>query len=103
LFRSCYRANYKKRVEYVENNEGAIGYGSIGYKGKIVDAKIEGIEPSEKSVQNDTYPITRYLHFFTTQIPKGAVKEFVDWILSPAGQRIVKQSGFIPLWGVPPK
>lgn len=93
----------KSIIEYVENNEGAIGYGSIGYKGNIVYARIEGIEPSEKSVQNDTYPIVRYLHFYTTQIPKGAVKEFVDWVLSPDGQRIVKQSGFIPLWGIPPK
>lgn len=93
----------KSVIEFVENNEGAIGYGSIGYKGNIFYAKIEGVEPSEKSVQNDTYPITRYLHFYTTQIPKGAVKEFVDWVLSPDGQRIVKQSGFIPLWEIPPK
>jgi len=90
-------------IEFVESNEGAIGYGSIGYKGNIVYAKIDGVEPSEKSVQNDTYPITRYLHFYTTQIPKGAVKEFIDWVLSPNGQRIVKQSGFIPLWEIPPK
>jgi len=93
----------KSVIEFVENNEGAIGYGSIGYKGNIAYVKIDGVEPSEKSVQNDTYPITRYLHFYTTQIPKGAVKEFVDWVLSPDGQRIVKQSGFIPLWEIPPK
>ena len=93
----------KSVIEFVENNEGAIGYGSIGYKGNIAYTRIDGVEPSEKSVQNDTYPITRYLHFYTTQIPKGAVKEFVDWVLSPDGQRIVKQSGFIPLWEIPPK
>jgi phosphate transport system substrate-binding protein len=90
-------------IEFIENNPGAIGYGSIGYKGDILFAKIDGIEPSEKNAQNDTYPITRYLHFFTTQLPKGAVKEFVNWVLSPDGQRIVKQSGFIPLWEIPPK
>ena len=90
-------------IEFIENNPGAIGYGSIGYKGDIVFAKIDGIEPSEKNAQNDTYPITRYLHFFTTQLPKGVVKEFVNWVLSPDGQRIVKQSGFIPLWEIPPK
>ena len=93
----------KSVIEFVENNEGAIGYGSIGYKGNIAYTRIDGVEPSEKSVQNDTYPITRYLHFYTTQIPKGAVKEFVDWVLSPDGQRIVKQSGFIQLWEIPPK
>lgn len=90
-------------IEYIENNEGAIGYGSIGYKGSIVYAKIEGIEPSEKTAQNDTYPITRYLHFFTNKVPKGAVKNFIDWVLSPDGQKIVKESGSIPLWEIPPK
>ncbi len=87
-------------IEYVENNENAIGYGSIGYKGKVVYAKIEGIEPSEENARNDTYPITRYLHFFTANVPKGAVKNFVNYVLSPEGQRIVKQSGFIPLWEI---
>lgn len=85
-------------IEFIEENIGAIGYGSIGYKGDIYYAKIDDIEPSEKTVQNDTYPITRYLHFFTSKTPKGSVKEFIDWVLSPEGQKIVKQSGFIPLW-----
>lgn len=89
-------------IEYIENNESAIGYGSVGYKGNIVYSKIEGIEPSERNAQNDTYPITRYLHFFTSQVPKGEVKNFVDWVLSPEGQKIVKQSGFIPLWEITP-
>lgn len=85
-------------IQYVEVNENAIGYGSMGYKGNIVHAKIDGIEPSEKNAQNDTYPLTRYLHFFTTQIPKGTVKKFIDWVVSPEGQEIIKQSGYIPLW-----
>lgn len=89
-------------IQSIEQNEAAIGYGSIGYKGNIVYAKINGIGPSEKNAQNDTYPITRYLHFYTTIVPKGAVKNFINWVLSPEGQKIIKQSGFIPLWEVPP-
>jgi phosphate transport system substrate-binding protein len=87
-------------IKFVEENENAIGYGSMGYKGKIAYAKINGIEPSEKNAQNDTYPLTRYLHFFTTQVPKGTVKKFIDWVLSPEGQKVVKQSGYIPLWEI---
>lgn len=87
-------------IEYIESNEAAVGYGSMGYKGKIVYAKINGIDPSERNAQNDTYPITRYLHFYTTKIPKGAVKKFIDWTLSPEGQKVIKQSGFIPLWEI---
>jgi phosphate transport system substrate-binding protein len=87
-------------IEYVEKNENAIGYGSIGYQGNVVRAKIDGIEPSEENARNDTYPITRYLHFFTTNVPGGTIKDFIDWVLSPEGQNVVKQSGFIPLWEI---
>ena len=87
-------------INFIEENENAIGYGSMGYKGKVAYAKIEGIEPSEKNAQNDTYPITRYLHFYTSNVPKGIVKNFIDWVLSPEGQKVIEQSGFIPLWEV---
>ena len=90
-------------INYVEANENAIGYGSIGYKGKITSLNIEGIEPTVQNAQNDSYPITRYLHFFTSRTPKGAVKNFIDWVLSPLGQKVIKQSGFIPLWEIPPQ
>ena len=89
-------------IEFIEQNEGSIGYGSMGYKGNIYYAKVDGIEPSEKNVQNDTYPITRYLHFYTTRVPSGAVKAFIDWVISPEGQRVIKQSGYISLWELPP-
>lgn len=87
-------------IDYIERNKNAIGYGSIGYKGNVANVKIDGVEPSEINAQNDTYPITRYLHFFTANVPKGIVKKFIDWVLSPDGQRVVKQSGFIPLWEI---
>jgi phosphate transport system substrate-binding protein len=89
-------------ISYIEKNENAIGYGGMGFPGNINHIKINGIEPSEENAQNDTYPITRYLHFFSTQLPKGAVRNFVNWVISPEGQTIVKQSGFIPLWEVTP-
>lgn len=88
-------------IEYVEANENAIGYGGMGFKGDVTNLKINGIEPSEKNAQNDTYPLTRYLHFFTSKAPEGAVKNFIDWVLSPAGQAIIKNSGYIPLWEIP--
>lgn len=85
-------------VKYVEQNINAVGYGGMGYTGKVKHIKIDGIEPQESNVRNDTYPIIRYLHFFTTNAPSGEVKRFIDWVLSPVGQRVVRKSGFIPLW-----
>ncbi len=62
---------------------------------------MDGINPSHRNAQNDTYPNARYLHFYTSRLPRGAVKDFIEWVLSPDGQRIIEQSGFIPLWGIP--
>ncbi len=28
--------------------------------------------------------------------PAGHVKQYIDWILSPAGQEIVKKEGYVP-------
>jgi phosphate transport system substrate-binding protein len=85
-------------VQFVSENVNAIGYGGMGYTGNILHANIDGISPTEENVRNDTYPITRYLHFLTTKSPGGSIKKFIDWVLSPAGQSVIKKSGFIPLW-----
>lgn len=95
---SIVKPTTKEVIKFVEEHENAIGYGGMGYKGKIIDSKINGVDPSENNVRNDTYPIIRYLHFFTSKTPDGTIKKFIDWVLSPAGQNIVRQSGFIPLW-----
>ena len=89
-------------IEEVSDNVYAIGYGGIGFKNNddIFRAFVDGIAPTEENVRNDTYPLTRYLHFFTTRTPEGAVKDFIDWVLSPAGQIIIKKAGFIPLWEI---
>ncbi|KUG25104.1 phosphate abc transporter [hydrocarbon metagenome] len=88
-------------IDYINKNENAIGYGGIGYKEGITLAKVNGIEASIETARNDTYPITRYLHFFTSNTPSGVVKDFIVWVLSPNGQKIIKNSGYITLWELP--
>jgi phosphate transport system substrate-binding protein len=93
-------ATTEQVIEMVEKYETAIGYGGIGYGGDIYHATIEGIEPTEDNARNDTYPITRYLHFFTSKSPSGAIKNFIDWVLTPEGQKIIRREGYIPLWEI---
>lgn len=88
----------KAIIAIIEENENAIGYGGMGYRGNVSVLKIEGIELTENNIRNDTYPIIRYLHFLTTKTPAGELKRFIDWVLSPSGQSIVRNSGYIPLW-----
>lgn len=88
-------------IEKIIENENAIGYGGAGFTNDVYHASIEGIRPTEENARNDTYPITRYLHFFTQKTPTGVVKDFIDWVVRPEGQKIIKASGYIPLWELP--
>jgi phosphate transport system substrate-binding protein len=60
-------------------------------------------EPSVANVNNGTYPLARPLHLYTLGEPEGAVKAYVEWILSPAGQQVVEDSGYVPLGGHEPE
>lgn len=88
----------KEIVKFISRHTNAIGYGGVGYKEGILQIKVSGVYPTEENIRNDSYPITRYLHFFLSKKPSGAVKKFIDWTLSPKGQDIIRKSGFIPLW-----
>ena len=85
-------------IEQVKKNRYAIGYGGIGFKNGIYHSKIDGIEPTEINVLNEKYPISRYLHFYVLNTPEKTVKEFIEWVVSPVGQQIVRKEGYIPLW-----
>ena len=54
------------------------------------------IEPTLKNVRAGRFPIARNLNLITADEPKGAVKQFVDYLLSQEGQDIVEASGYIP-------
>lgn len=77
----------------------AIGYISLGFVDKTVKALvIDGVTPSEQTVADGTYPISRVLHFFTKGEPKGLAKAYIDFVLSPKVQdEVVRDAGFLPI------
>ncbi len=85
-------------INFVRNNKYAIGYGGIGYGDSTMQCIIENIKPTTQNVLNNTYPISRYLRYYTINKPEGTVKKFIDWVSSKEGQNIVKSMGYIPLW-----
>lgn len=91
-------------ADEVAQNENAIGYYGMGYislKQKalsVAKAKdSEYIEPAIESVKNGKYPISRPLLMYTKGKPEGAVKAFIDFALSPEGQKIVIKTDFVPI------
>jgi phosphate transport system substrate-binding protein len=83
----------------VGKNPNGIGYVGLAYikaKGVKVVA-IEGMLPTVESVQNKTYPYSRATFYYTNGEPVGLTKDFVDFTLSDAGQKIVAGVGFVPV------
>ncbi len=85
-------------IGLIAKDKNAIGFGGLGYSGNVKHLKINNVYPSNENVLNDSYPISRYLHFFTTKSPSGNVRKFIDWVMSTKGQEIIRKSGYIPLF-----
>lgn len=91
-------------LQAIAKDKYGIGYGGAGYgKGakhlliKKTDAS-PAIDPNEETVLNGTYPIWRYLYIYVNPaVDKGEVHEYLNWIRSDAGQKVVKDMGFFPL------
>lgn len=55
------------------------------------------IRPTWEAVRQGSYPIVRNLNFITAGNPKGEIKAFIDFVKGPEGQKIVEESGYIPI------
>jgi len=76
----------------------SIGYIGLGYVDDTVKAiSVDGVAPSETSISNGTYSISRFLYMITNGEPDGLAKAFIEFILSEEGQVMVVEEGFIRL------
>jgi phosphate transport system substrate-binding protein len=96
----------KEVVELVGSTLTAIGYSGMGYATPAIKTlKVTSkpgspaVAPTVAAVHDKSYPLARSLHLYTLGEPQGAVKQYIDWILSDAGQKVVEDSGYVP---VPP-
>ena len=94
----------KEVVDLVTATPTAIGYSGMGYA--TPDVKMLRIKekadsaaypPSVENTLNKTYPIARSLQVYTLGDPQGEVKKYIDWLMSNPGQKIVEESGYVPL------
>jgi phosphate transport system substrate-binding protein len=83
----------------VAKNTAGIGYVGLAYlkaPGLKVVA-VDGKEPTHDSVRGKVYPLSRPTFYYTNGEPSGEAKGFVDFTLSPEGQKIVEQAGFVSI------
>lgn len=77
----------------ISRNADAIGYISLGsVDPSVKTVNIEGVEASTANVVNGSYRISRPFILLTKTTVHQETQQFLDWILTPAGQGIVKKS-----------
>ncbi|MDD4895948.1 MAG: phosphate ABC transporter substrate-binding protein [Atribacterota bacterium] len=80
----------------IANTSGAIGDVGLGYvTDKVKAIKINDIIPSKETVNANLYPLARPLFMYTNGQPEGIAKEFLDFVLSAEGQKLVEENGFL--------
>jgi phosphate transport system substrate-binding protein len=82
----------------VGQTPGAIGYIGLGYiTPKVKVVPVDGVMPSKDTVLRNKYVLSRPLFMYTNGAPQGAVKEYIEFILSEEGQKLVEEAGFVGL------
>ena len=90
-------------LQTVAQTPGSIGYVSIGFVSKDVKAlpvwynAQKFVAPTIDNVKTRTYPISRDLYVITNGKPTGLTGDFIRYILSPEGQKIVADEGYVTL------
>jgi phosphate transport system substrate-binding protein len=74
----------------------AIAYISLGNVNNSVNVvAVDGILPGRETIKNGSYKLARFFFYLTREEPRGMARNFIDFVLSPEGQRIVGQD-FVP-------
>ena len=85
-------------AQTVAKNKLSIGYIGIGYlNDTLKPVAVDGVGGTAKTALDGSYPVARYLYMFTKGWPTGDVLNFINFVLSDQGQKVVAESGFVPL------
>ncbi len=85
-------------ITTVASAEDAIGYISLGSLDATVKAlTVNGVEATVENVQNGTYTLARPFNIAVKAGVSDTAKDFMAWILSAEGQKIVSDNKYVPL------
>ncbi len=98
-------------VSNYDNGEASIGYSYYYYATTMFEDMdkditnrirllgIDGIEPNNETIKNDTYPLqTAYYIVINKKEPKDSnTRKLVDAMLSTRGQAVAKEAGYVPV------
>jgi len=80
----------------VAGNKNSIGYISLGSLNDTVKAvKVDGVEPTVENIKNNTYKVFRPFNIATRDDISELAQDFISFILSSDGQKVVEENGYI--------
>lgn len=95
----------KEVVSLIGGTRGAIGFSGMAYAiNEVKTVRIsrghgtKAYAPTEENVVGGLYPITRPLYVYTLGEPIGETAHYLNWVLSKDGQRVVRETGYIPVF-----
>lgn len=91
-------------VAQYQDTPGAIGY-TFRYYATRMHARegvkllaINGIAPTAENIRNDVYPWVAGVYMVTQENPTTETQKVVEWFLSPQGQSLVQDVGYVPMY-----
>ena len=76
----------------------AIGYISLGSLNDSVKAvKIDGVEATAENIKSGEYKVSRPFNIATNREVSDVAQDFIDYILSPEGQAVIEENGYISI------
>jgi len=82
------------------NYRNAIGYSFLFFATEMVKnnqirlLKVDGVYPDRNAIKNKTYPLVADFYAITTGSKNSQIDKWIEWILSPQGQRLVEETGY---------
>lgn len=92
-----------KRIAAYRNASQSIGYSFRYYATRMQNTTaikllaVDGIAPTAENIRNGTYPFTVDVFMVTAGELKPATRKLMDWMLSKPGQKLIEDTGYVPL------
>jgi len=101
-----------REVAAYRNYKNALGF-SYRYYATQMDTDeslkllaLNGVEPTKETIRDGSYPVSSNFYAITAspvgepapQETNDNIKEFLDWILSEQGQKIIEETGYVSLY-----
>lgn len=92
-----------RNVASYQNSTNALGYTFRYYSTQMHHSDnlrllaVNGIAPTAENIRSGKYPYTVTVYMVSAGRPDAQVQKIIDWFLSAQGQKMVAETGYIPL------